>query len=460
MGMKLACYDRRIAMYGAFKAVLFAVLVTPIPASAADGLSTAEQQIAQFIDGRAAESDLLLEKLVNINSGTFNPAGVQQVASVIRPEFEALGFQVRWIPMDEVHRAGHLVAERQGTHGKRVLLIGHMDTVFEPSSPFQKFERKGDSATGPGSQDMKGGLVVILYSLKALAAAGALDGSKITVFLTGDEERVGEPFAVARRDLIEAAKHNDVALEYEAGARSTATIARRSASLWHLRTTGVSAHSAGVFSDGAGSGAIYELARILSAFHDQLREPELTYNVSVALGGTTVAYDPKENTGTATGKPNIIPATAVASGDIRSLDDDQLKRTRDRMRQIVAKHLPGTSAEIEFQDQYPSMPSTPGNQRLLDQLNGVNRDLSLPTMEPLPPGRRGAGDLSFARTVPGRTVGYGIAGPRRPRSRRKHRLEESAHADEEVGGTDLPANAVAGRQLPVMRTGGSSRRRG
>jgi glutamate carboxypeptidase len=382
-------------MTGVLRFLVPVLLCTARPAAAAD-LPPAEQKMVQFVDAHAAESDLLLEKLVNINSGTFNPPGVIRVAEVLRPEFEALGFKVRWIPMDEVHRAGHLVAERQGSRGKRVLLIGHMDTVFEPSSPFQKFERAGDTASGPGSQDMKGGLVVMLYSLKAMAAAGVLDGASITIVLSGDEERVGEPFAVARRDLIEAAKHSDVALEYEAGARSTATIARRSASLWHLRTTGNSAHSAGVFSDSSGSGAIYELARILTAFHDQLREPDLTYNVSVALGGTTVTYDPKENTGTASGKPNIIPATAVASGDIRSLDDAQLQRTREKMRQIVAKHLPGTGAQIEFQDQYPSMPVTPGNQRLLDELNAVNRELNLPTMEPLPPGRRGAGDLSFA----------------------------------------------------------------
>ncbi|HUA60198.1 MAG TPA: M20/M25/M40 family metallo-hydrolase [Verrucomicrobiae bacterium] len=380
---------RRVARL-AFAALIGACL----PAYAAE-LSAAEQKMVQYIDAHAAESNQLLEKLVDINSGTFNVDGVRKVAAVLRPEFEALGFKIRWIPMDDVHRAGHLVAERTGTHGKRVLLIGHMDTVFEPSSPFQKFEPKGDTAAGPGSQDMKGGLVIMLYSLKALQAAGALDGS-ITVFLTGDEEHPGDPVSIARRDLVAAARQNDIALEYEAGARSTATIARRSSSLWTLRTTGVSAHSSGVFGEGTGSGAIYELARILSAFHDQLREPDLTYNVGVALGGTAVNYDAKEGTGTASGKQNIVPGTAVASGDIRTIDDAQLQRVRDKMRAIVAKHLPRTGAEITFEDLYPSMPATPGNQRLLDQLNAVNRELAFPTMEPLPPGRRGAGDLSFA----------------------------------------------------------------
>src|SRR3984885_12201846 len=170
---------------------------------AGQSLTTEQRKIVAAVNADADDSLKLLEQIVNINSGTLNPSGVRKVADVLRPRFEELGFTCRFIPMEEVHRAGHLVCERKGIHGKRVLLIGHMDTVFEPSSPFQKFERRGDGAAGPGSSDMKGGLVVILYSLKALASAGALEGTNITVFLTGDEERVGEPFTVARRDLIE-----------------------------------------------------------------------------------------------------------------------------------------------------------------------------------------------------------------------------------------------------------------
>jgi glutamate carboxypeptidase len=383
-------------------------------ALSAGTLSDVESRITTAIDANLAESNTLLEKLVDINSGTLNPAGVRRVADELRPRFEALGFTVRWIPMDEVHRAGHLVAVRKGTRGRRVLLIGHMDTVFEPSSPFQKFERQGDKALGPGSSDMKGGLMVILYSLKALQAAGALDGASIAVFLTGDEEKPGEPLSIARRDLVDAAKNSDVALEFEggtvAGGHEYATIARRSASSWHLTTTGKTGHSAGIFNPGVGSGAIYELARILTAFHDRLREPDLTYNVSVVLGGTTVEYNPKENTGTASGKTNIIPGTAVASGDIRTITDEQLQRTREKMRQIVAEHLPGAGAEIRFEDGYPSMPATAGNQRLLDLLNAVNRDLNFETMEALPPARRGAGDLSFAAPFLDSLSGLGAVG--------------------------------------------------
>jgi glutamate carboxypeptidase len=392
---------------------LFLTAAVALALSAAT-LSDVESRIAAAIDANLAESNALLEKLVNINSGTLNPTGVRRVADELSPRFEALGFDVRWIPMDEVHRAGHMVARRKGNRGKRVLLIGHMDTVFEPSSPFQKFERQGEKAAGPGASDMKGGLIVILYSLKALHDAGALEGASITVFLSGDEEKPGEPLSIARRDLVEAAKNSDIALEFEggtvSGGREYATVARRSASTWHLTVTAKTGHSAGIFNPEVGSGAIYELARILTAFHDRLREPDLTYNVGVVLGGTTVDYSPKENTGTAAGKTNVIPGTAVASGDIRTITDEQLQRTRDKMRQIVAEHLPGAAAEIRFEDGYPSMPATAGNQRLLDLLNGVNRDLNFETMEELPPARRGAGDLSFAAPFLDALSGMGAVG--------------------------------------------------
>jgi len=392
--------------------IAFSISVT---VALAAGLTGTEQKIVQAVDAGLADSNALLERLVNINSGTLNPAGVRQVADVLRPEFEALGFQVRWIPMDAVHRAGHLVAERKGTHGKRVLLIGHMDTVFELASPFQKYQPQSDgNAMGPGSSDMKGGLMVILNSLKALNSAGALDGTSITVFLTGDEEKPGEPLAISRGDLVEAGKQHDAALEFESGTRSGgreyATIARRSSSSWTLRATGNTGHSSGVFGAGVGSGAIYELARILSAFHDQLREPDLTYNVSVALGGSTLDYNAAENTGSASGKTNIIPDKAVASGDIRAISTEQQERTREKMRQIVAAHLPGTKAEITFQEGYPAMPATEGNQRLLATLNEANRDLNLENLEALPPGRRGAGDVSFVAPYLDALSGLGALG--------------------------------------------------
>jgi len=164
-----------------------------------------------------------------------------------------------------------------------------MDTVFEPDSPFQKFEQTGNKTSGPGAADMKGGLVIMLSALKALNENRALDGTNITVFLTGDEERPGEPLSIARRDLIETGKASDAALEFEGGVQNgghdAASIARRSAYQWVLTTTGKTAHSSGVFNKGVGDGAIYEMSRILYRFDKELRDPGLTYNVGLIVGG-------------------------------------------------------------------------------------------------------------------------------------------------------------------------------
>jgi glutamate carboxypeptidase len=261
---------------------------------------------------------------------------------------------------------------------------------------------------------MKGGLMIILYALKAMHQAGALDGTNITVFLTGDEENAGEPLSISRRDLIAAGKASQAAIEFEGGSRSDgrdfATIARRSASLWNLKATGIEGHSSGIFGERAGSGAIYEISRILAAFASELREPDLTYNTGVVVGGSNVTFDPATNTGTAIGKSNIIASTAYASGDIRTVTDDQLQRVREKMRQIVAKHLPRTSAEITFEDKYPSMAATEGNFALLKVLNGVNLDLNMEAMEPLPPSKRGAGDVSFVAPFVDSISGFGSLG--------------------------------------------------
>ena len=359
-------------------------------------------------------SEDLLEQMVNINSGTLNPEGVRKVADFLRPKFELLGFTCRMIPMEEVHRGGHMSCERKGTSGKRVLLIGHMDTVFEADSPFQKFTREGGKTSGPGAADMKGGLAIMLSALKALNENHALENTTITAFLTGDEERPGEPLSIARRDLIEAGKNSDAALEFEGGVQNggkdAASITRRSSYQWVLTATGKTAHSSGVFSKNVGDGAIYEISRILDRFNHELREPSLTYNVGLIVGGTKASYDAGTATGSAAGKVNVVAAQAQAVGDMRTVTEEQYHRVQEKMKQIVGDHLPGTSAEIEFKDGYPSMPETAGNKDLLKQLNEVNRSLNMDIMEPLDASRRGAGDLSFVAPYVASISGLGSYG--------------------------------------------------
>ena len=392
------------------------LLLLALPAAAQAELTSAERRMVQVVEQERERNVQLLERMVNQNSGTLNLAGVRAVADMLRPEFEALGMEVRFIEMAETGRAGHLIATRRSPGGGRhLLLIGHLDTVFEPDSPFQRFTREGARATGPGIGDDKGGIAVIVASLRALHQAGALARMNVTVVLTGDEERPGAPIAVARRDLIAAGREADYALEFENLARDEGrdygTIARRSSTSWTLRTRGRSGHSSGVFSQGLGYGAIYELARILDTFRRELPEPNLTYNIGVIGGGTPAAIDEQGLTITASGKTNIVAQTAIARGDIRTLSAEQEQRVRARMQQIVAQHLPQTEAELVFaEDGYPAMAPTEGNRQLLARLNQVNRDMRLPEMPEYDPARRGAADSSFVANDVDTLAGLGAAG--------------------------------------------------
>ena len=369
-------------------------------------MATVEAEHGRHVD--------LLERLVNQNSGTLNADGVRAVGEMVRQELEPLGFEVRWIDMGETGRAGHLVATHAGP-GRNVLLIGHLDTVFETDSPFQRFTREGGRATGPGIGDDKGGVVVIVAALRAMQAAGTLDDANVTVVLTGDEERPGSPLEIARRDLIEAGRAADYALEFENLAvedgRDFGTVARRSSSSWTLTTTGRTGHSSGIFNDALGYGAIYEMARILDAFRRELPEPNLTYNVGVIAGGTPAAIDEAGFRVTASGKTNIVAETAVARGDLRTLTPEQDARVRARMAAIVAEHLPRTDAELVFaEDGYPPMAPSEGSRALLARLNAVNRDLGLPEMAEYDPARRGAADSGFVAADVPTLAGLGVAG--------------------------------------------------
>lgn len=384
-------------------AMMAAALFFLPAALCAQGLSADERRIADYVDRHQQEAVDLLERTVNINSGTLNPAGVRRVYDVLAPELARLGFEVRYAALPAATgRGGHLVATRKGTRGRKLLLIGHLDTVFEEGSPFQRFTRLDDStAAGPGVEDMKGGNVVIVQALRALDSVGALDGASITVVMTGDEESAGSPLEVARAALIEAGREADVALGFEGGTRDReaayAVVARRSSSRWRLEVTGRPAHSSGIFRDGVGAGAIYEAARVLDAFYGEIRGEEgLTFNAGLILGGTEVDYDPAKSAGTAFGKTNVIPEKVVVNGDIRTLTDAQLQRTRERMRAVVERGgLPGTRAEITFQDSYPSMSPTDANYELLTAYSQASQALGLGGVRPHDPTRRGAADISF-----------------------------------------------------------------
>jgi glutamate carboxypeptidase len=385
-------------------------VAAPLLANAQAALTPAEQKIRETVQRSHDDQVAYLERVVNIPSSTLNLAGVRKVGAAFRASFDSLGFATKWVTLpDATQRAGHLVAEHKGRPGAvRILLIGHVDTVVEPGGP--NWVRTDSMARGVGSGDMKGGDVIILFALKALQAAGTLKDMNITVVFTGDEEHPGDPLSVTRKDLIDAAKRADIALAFEGGNRFDATTARRGASSWRVTATGRQAHSAGIFG-GAGYGAIYELARIVNEFRVQLAgEQYLTFNVGTILGGTDVEYDTVGIKGTAASKLNIIAKAAVAHGDLRFISEEQKEKTRAKMREIVAKHLPGTDAKITFLDEYPAMSPTAGNARILVAYDTASQALGYGPVRALDPGARGAGDISFVAPLIDGLDGLGALG--------------------------------------------------
>lgn len=401
-------FDRRFLH---FITVPTLILLATYHLSAQKKLAAVEHAMRAWVQQNRERQIEHLAQAVNIPSGTLNLRGVRLVADLYRAHLDSLGFTTQWIPMDTVKRAGHLVAEHKGRPGtKTILLLGHLDTVFEREGP--GWQRQDSVGIGPGSNDMKGGNAVLLYALAALAHVGALRDANIIVFFTGDEESVGRPLDVARRDMVDAAKRSDVALSFEGGSMRNATIARRGASGWRLEVNAQQGHSSGIFRPSSGYGAIYEAARIINEFRQRLSGvPYLTFNAGLIAGGTDVEIDSSGTIAKAEGKTNIIAPRAYVSGDLRFITNKQLDSVRSVMQEIVAASLPGTKAIITFQDSYPAMAPTEANYRLLSKYSEVSEALGYGPVAPLDPGQRGAGDVAFvADVVPQALDGLGVSG--------------------------------------------------
>jgi glutamate carboxypeptidase len=386
---------------------LLAAVLPLIPSlTRAQNLNPEEQKIIEYIDQHKEDAITFLERAVNIQSPTEDLPGVRAAGDLFRAEFESIGLTTRWIDMPpETQRAGHLIGETHGRRGKRLLLLGHLDTVLRG----EKFRREGNRGYGTGIDDMKGGDVIALYALKALHSAGLLNDARITVILTGDEENPGHPMEISRGDMIAAARRCDAALSFEGTVRNTATVGRRGASEWKLEVEAKTGHSSQIFRDSMGYGAIYEVARILDEFRITLStEKYLTISPGLIVGGTTA--ETKNATGSATGKINVVAPLATVQGDLRFISDDQKEKARTKMREIVARNLLGTKAKITFTDGLPAMTPAEGNYALLKLLDQASHDLSLGTVEPLDPGDRGAGDIGYISHLLPSLDGIGISG--------------------------------------------------
>ena len=369
-------------------------------------LASDEKKIVSIIDKNNARAVSILKKVVDIDSPTEDLDGVRNVGSLFAKEFESLGMKTRWTEMPPaMKRAGHLVAETSGNKGKRLLLLGHLDTVLKGEA----FRREGSKGFGTGIGDMKGGDVIVLEALRALHEAGFLKDSRIILMFTGDEEDSGEPESISRGDMVAAAKRSDLALSFEGTVRNTATVGRRGASSWTLTVEARTGHSSGIFKRSMGYGAIFEASRILNEFRERLGgEKYLTFNPSLIVGGTTVEVN--EAAGNATGKTNVVPAKVVVNGDLRFISEEQKEATRAKMRVIVAKSLEGTKSTITFSDGIPAMTPVEGNYELLKQLDQVSRDLGFGAVEALDPGDRGAGDVAYISGIIPGLDGMGMGG--------------------------------------------------
>ena len=428
-----------------FTTILFSICIganqslTAQTTKATTTLSKEEQKVIDYIDANMPRAIALLKESVDINSGTLNIEGVKKVGAIFAREFEKANFKTKWVPMpDSLRRAGHLVAsigfnddqnvaaatEKKSASkkkteiaktkkGRKLFLIGHLDTVFEPDMPANPFTMLNDStATGQGVTDMKGGDVVMIIALQALQAQGLLKDANIIAYLTGDEEHAGYPREVSRGDFIETAKQTEIALAFEGanGLNSVAT-ARRGASGWLLNVKAKTGHSSGVFTPYAGYGAIYEAARIVNEFRVQLStEKYLTFNPGVFIGGSEMNYDETKATGTAIGKTNIISPAVTVTGDLRFLTEEQKINARKKMQAIVDNSLAGTKATIEFQDGIPSMAPTEGNNKVLEVISGVTQSMGVGPTTAGDPGSRGAGDISYIAAYVDCIDGLGSSG--------------------------------------------------
>lgn len=380
------------------KLILAVLMIILVHSSVQAQLSQDEKNIIEHIKKHFGESEELLIESVNINSGTLNVEGVKKVGSVYRREFDKLGFSTEWVSLpDSLRRAGHLVATRKGSQGKRLFLIGHLDTVFELDMAFSPYTKLNDStATGQGVNDMKGGNVVIISALKALHSLGLLDNTQIIAYFTGDEESSGFPHAVARKDFIERAKMSDIALGFEgAQGLNTVAVARRGIGGWVLNVEAKTGHSAGIFSQSAGHGAIFEAARIINEFREQLKDEKyLTFNPGLMSGGSEIKIDNANAKLEAIGKTNIISPAAYVAGDLRFISETQRDRAREKMNAITARSLNGTKSSIRFTDGLPAMEPTAGNYNLVSYLDKITRDMGIGATLAGDPGARGAGDIS------------------------------------------------------------------
>lgn len=307
-----------------------------------------------------------LADLVAIDSGSYSPHGVNRVADRVRDSLTRLGFTAERVPLGRAETGDAVLARKPGrlppeAGGRRVLLLGHLDTVFEDGTAAARpFRTAGRLAHGPGVCDDKGGLLAGLTALRLLAGAGWEDYAEV-LFLAVPDEEIGGP---ASRALTEAtAREADVALVLEcARENGDLVVARKGVSDFRIRVTGRAAH-AGI-EPGRGASAALAAAHLVVALQAlNGRWQGVTVNVGVVRAGT---------------RSNIVCPDAELRLEVRAATRDGLRRATDAVRELGQRRLvPGTSAAVHQIDVCPPMEATHASRTLLAEAQGLAADLGL-----------------------------------------------------------------------------------
>lgn len=352
-------------------------------------------QAEQVLDAYLAD----LRAIVNIDSGTYTRAGVNQVGAYLAQRFQDWGFATRFVAQSDY--GDHLIATRQGRNalGPRLLFIGHIDTVFPDGEatrrPFALSERGGKRvATGPGVLDMKSGVLLGMYALHLLIEADADNYANVT-FLCNSDEEVGSP--ASKMLLRELAGQHDAALVFEPGRKEhTVVSARKGCGRYKIEVWGRSAH-AGV-EPHLGRNAILELASQVLKLHAlNTTIPGVTVSVGIIQGGT---------------RTNVVPDYAFCELDVRAADQAGIRAVEKAMRDITTQHiLDGTRIQLSGEMGSQPFERNAQNEPLLTLIRAAGSDLGIDIQDVSTGGASDANTTSWAGvpTLDGLGTGGGLA---------------------------------------------------
>lgn len=333
----------------------------------------------------------LLERLVNIDSGTGSEKGLDAVSAIVAGELTKLGMRVELL--SAAPAVGHnLVATLNGSGKAKILLMAHMDTVFpDGTAAARPFRIQGERAYGPGVMDDKGGIVTALYALKLLQQLNVTNFAQITLIINTNEET----FSKGTRGLIETlAKQHDVVLNMEPGRPADGLVVwRKGAADLLIEVKGKSAH-AGVAPETGRNAAMEAAHQMLQMANLGDADKLTTVNFTVFNSGD---------------RSNTIPNEAKVRGDMRVRQDDEFERVEKDMARLAEKKLiPDTIVKTSITRGMPPMAVNPGTEALARRAQAIYGELGLKlTME----GSGGAADANFASAVGVAVLdGFGIVG--------------------------------------------------